>query len=179
MGEAKRRKAAGGPVSPCRTCTLCCSVLEIVALDKPMYQPCRHLSGSTCGIWGQPERPAVCAEFRCLHVVLREAGGSERNAIPHPLEAGAYLAKEPGRNLITLFVDPGKPERWKTSTLVDYLRPLMRRGFALEVIDRGRRMEIASPGLFEEVLKLDYVAYADRQGRPLDYPSYRDAHLAD
>jgi hypothetical protein len=178
MGEAKRRKAAGEPVSPCRTCTLCCSVLEIEALDKPMYRPCRHLAGSACGIYGRPERPAVCAEFRCLHVVLREAGGSERNAIPHPSDAGAYLAKEPGRSLITLFVDPAKPERWKSSGLVDYLRPLMRRGFALDVIDRGRRMEIASPALFEEVLKLDYVAYADRQGRPLDYPSYREVHPA-
>jgi hypothetical protein len=178
MGEAKRKRQAGVSGSPCRDCTLCCSVLEIQALDKPMYQPCQHLSGAACGIWGRPERPAVCAEFRCLHVVLREAGGSERNPIPHPSDAGAYLAKEPGAEQLTLFVDPARPQRWKTSGLVDYLRPLMRRGFGLEIIDRGRRMAVGSPALFEEILKLDYVAYADREGRPLDYPSYAGVYPA-
>jgi hypothetical protein len=179
MGEAKRRRAAGEAGSPCRTCTLCCSILEIEALEKPMYRPCSHLAGHACGIWGQPQRPHVCAEFRCLHVVLREAAGGGTNPIEHPLDAGAYLAKEPGANQISVFVDPLRPERWKSSRLVGYLRPLVQRGFVLEIVDRGRRMEIGSAALFEEVLKLDYVAFADRQRRPLDYPSYAEFHSAE
>lgn len=179
MGEAKRRRAEGAAPSPCRDCTLCCSVLEIQALDKPMYRPCRHLAGNACGIYGRPERPAVCAEFRCLHVTLREAGVAEWRAIPHPADAGAYLAKEPGTALISLFVDPVRPERWKASGVVDYLRQLMRRGMRLEIIDRGRRMAVATPALFEEVLKVDYVAFANQQGRPLDYPSYLTERAAD
>jgi hypothetical protein len=42
------------------------------------------------------------------------------------------------------------------------------------VIDRGRRMVISSPFLFEEILKRDYVAFAQAQGKPLDIPSFAD-----
>jgi hypothetical protein len=94
---------------------------------------------------------------------------------PHPLEAGAYFHRDPVERAFVLFVDPAKPEVWKRSGLVDILRPAMRAGFTLVVLDRGRRMTITSPALFEEVLKMDYVAFADAQGQPLDVPEFRDA----
>lgn len=143
-----------------------------------MYVPCRHLAEQGCGIYGQPERPQVCAGFRCLHVVAQEARAPDRHAIPHPADCGAYLARDPLSKRIAVFVDPARPERWKATALPAYLRPFLRSGFAVEIYDRGRRMEIASAPLFEEVLRMDYVAFAEREGRPLDFPSYRDAHPA-
>jgi len=174
MGQAKRRREAGERISWCRTCTLCCTVPEILSLDKPMYKPCTHLAGQGCGIFGKPERPAVCASFRCAYLAAREDNAPDRHAIPHPQDAGAYFARDPAEKLFVVFVDPARPEAWKESGIADYLRPWLARGFAVEVIDRGRRMTISSPALFEEVLKLDYVAYADGEGRPLDFPSYRE-----
>ena len=65
MGQAKRRREAGERVSWCRSCTLCCVLPEIVALDKPMYRACSHLAGKGCGIFGQPARPATCVAYAC------------------------------------------------------------------------------------------------------------------
>lgn len=174
MGEAKRRREAGERISWCRSCTLCCTVPEILSLDKPMYRPCLHLEGQACGIFGRPERPPVCISFRCAYLAGREDNAPDRNAIPHPLEAGAYFARDPAQKLFVVFVDPARPEVWKRSAIADYLRPWLARGFAVQVIDRGRKMTIESPALFEEVLRRDYVDYADREGRPLDFPSFKD-----
>ncbi len=172
MGEAKRKRVAGDRVSWCRDCTLCCTIPEILSLEKPMYRPCGHLAGDGCGIFGQPQRPAVCLSFRCAYLAAREDNSADRHVIPHPQDAGAYLAVDPAARLLALFVDPRRPEEWKASGLPDYLRRGLAHGFSVEIIDRGRRMVVKSPPLFEQVLKLDYVAYADREGRPRDFPSY-------
>jgi hypothetical protein len=174
MGEAKRRREVGDRVSWCRTCTLCCTLPEIQSLKKPSYKPCHHLKDQGCGIFGQPERPAVCTTFQCAYLNARTTDAETQNRIPHPLDAGAYFNVDPGEKLIVLFVDPASPQQWKHSAIVDYLRPLIARGFSLEVIDRGRRMTIAAPALFEATLARDYVAYADRQGWARDIPSFDD-----
>jgi hypothetical protein len=176
MGEAKRRKAAGDRVSWCRTCTLCCTLPDIVALDKPMYRPCRHIANQGCGIYGRPERPAACSAYACAYLSARLAGTAERHAIPHPIDAGAYFHRDPVENAWVLFVDPEKPEVWKRSGIVEYLRPHIAAGAALVVIDRGRRMTITTPVLFEAVLLRDFAAMADAEGRPLDIPSFAEAH---
>ena len=174
MGEAKRKRNAGERVSWCRTCTYCCTLPDIATLDKPMYRPCRHIANQGCGIFGRPERPAACTAYQCAYLSARLAGSEERNRIPHPLEAGAYFHRDPKENAFVLFVDPARPEVWKTSAIVDYLRPFIAAGYALVIFDRGRRMAITTPLLFEEILKRDYVAFADAEGRALDIPSYRE-----
>lgn len=174
MGEARRRREAGERISWCRSCTLCCTVPEIRSLDKPMYRRCGHLAGQGCGIFGLPERPDVCGAFRCAYLASREDNMPDRNAVPHPEDAGAYFVRDPVERLFVVFVDPAKPEAWKKSAIPDFLRPWLARGFSVEIIDRGRRMLIASPALFEEVLKMDYVAYADSEGRSRDFPSFEE-----
>ncbi len=174
MGQAKRRKEAGERVSWCRTCTYCCTLPRIVALDKPMYRPCRHIANQGCGLFGQPERPAACVAYNCAYLSARMANAPERGAIPHPLDAGAYFHRDPVEKAYVLFVDPDRPGAWKRSAVVDHLRARMAEGFALVVLDRGRRMVVSSPSLFEEILKRDYVAFADAEGRPLDEPSFAE-----
>ncbi|MGH6925678.1 MAG: hypothetical protein ACRED5_18270 [Propylenella sp.] len=176
MGEAKRRKTTGERVSWCRTCTLCCTLPEIGPLDKPMYRPCRHIAGQGCGIFGKPERPAACIAYECAYLTARRTDAPDRNRIPHPLEAGAYFHRDPAENVYVVFVDPARPEVWKRSAIVDYLRPRVKAGASLLILDRGRRMVISSATLFEEVLQRDYVAFADAEGRPLDFPEYAEAH---
>lgn len=136
-----------------------------------MYRPCTHANGG-CTIFAQPERPRACLAYECAYLTARRTDAPDRNRIPHPLDAGAYFHRDPVEKVFVLFVDPDRPERWKTSLIVDYLRPHLAAGFTLLVIDRGRRMMVTSPQLFEEILRKDYVAFADREGRPLDDPSY-------
>jgi hypothetical protein len=175
MGQAKRKKEVGARVSWCRTCTLCCTLPDIAELDKPMYRSCRHIHDHGCGIFGAPGRPAACLAYECAYLSARLSDAPDRNRIPHPLDAGAYFHRDPVEKAFVLFVDPARPEVWKRSAIVDYLRPWIAAGYALLVIDRGRRMVITTAALFEEVLRTDYVAFADAEGRPRDIPSYDEA----
>jgi len=174
MGQAKRRREAGERVSWCRSCTLCCVLPEIVALDKPMYRACSHLAGKGCGIFGQPARPATCVAYACAYLAARLADSPDRNRIPHPLEAGAYFHRDPVENAVVVFVDPAKPEVWKRSAIPDLLRPELRAGRTLVIFDRGRQMTITAPEMLEAVLSRDIVAFAESEGRPLDVATFAD-----
>ena len=175
MGQAKRRKESGERISYCRTCTYCCTLPEILALDKPAYHACRHIENGGCSIYGRPERPAACAAYACAYLSARLADGPERNRIPHPLDCGAYFHRDPLEKVIFLFVDPKRPLLWKASMLAEFLKLQVSSGFALFITDRGRQMVIRDVFTFGEVLARDFVAVADGEKRPLDVPSFRDA----
>lgn len=174
VGQAKRRRDAGERVSWCRTCTLCCVLPAIGALDKPMYRRCNHIVDGGCGIFERPERPRTCSAYSCAYLAARLAGSADRNRIPHPLDAGAYFHRDPQERAIVLFVDPAKPEAWKRSAIPDLLRPALAAGEALVIFDRGRQMTIGSPALFEAVLQRDMVAFAEGEGRALDVETFSE-----
>lgn len=175
MGQAKRRKEAGERVTPCRTCTYCCTLPLIEALEKPPYRPCRHIAGGGCSIYGKPERPAACSAYSCAYVVARAGDGPERNRIPHPLDCAAYFHRDPVEKVIFLFVDPARPQVWKASDLVAFLRLQVEAGFALFITDRGRQMVVRDTVQFDAVVAHDMVEVAAREGRPLDLPSFAEA----
>jgi hypothetical protein len=174
MGQAKRRRDAGERISHCRTCTYCCSLPEIQALAKPAYHACRHIENGGCAIFGKPERPGACTAYVCAYLAARLVDAPERNRIPHPLDCGAYFHRDPLERVIFLFVDPRRPLLWKASALVEFLRMQLGAGFALFVTDRGRQMVVRDPATFDMLLARDLVEIADREGRPLDIPSFAD-----
>jgi len=56
------------PGKSCGSCTLCCKLLGITALEKPQGTWCRHCNkGSGCKIYS--ERPDECKTFFCLWLV--------------------------------------------------------------------------------------------------------------
>jgi hypothetical protein len=173
MGQAKRRKEAGERVSFCRSCTYCCTLPEILALDKPPYRPCRHIAGGGCAIFGRPERPAACLAYECAYYAARRTDSPDRNKIPHPLDCGAYFHRDPVEKVIFLFVDPARPQLWKATALVDLLKAQVENGVALFITDRGRQMVVRDGYTFAEVVARDYVAIAEAEGRPLDVPSFQ------
>jgi hypothetical protein len=174
MGQAKRRREAGERTSWCRTCTLCCVLPRIEALDKPMYRPCHHIANHGCGIFGQSARPNACLAYECAYLSARLTHAPERHSIPHPLEAGAYFHHDPMENAVVLFVDPAKPEVWKRSAIPSLLRPRLAAGQTLVVFDRGRQMTITTVALFDSVLTRDFVVFAQTEGRPLDNDSFAE-----
>ncbi|MCB1507299.1 MAG: hypothetical protein KDI98_00570 [Hyphomicrobiaceae bacterium] len=174
MGQAKRKREQGGRISHCRSCTYCCVLPAIGPLDKPMYRACSHLKDRGCGIFGQPERPAACLAYRCAYLEARETDSPEKNKIPHPLEAGAYFHRDPVENAIVLFVDPARPEIWKMSIIPDLLRPHIESGTVLVIIDRGRQLLVKSASILDEILKRDFVAFANTEGRPLDHSAFAE-----
>lgn len=178
MGQAKRRREAGERISWCRTCTLCCVLPKIAALDKPMYRPCRHIADQGCGIFERPERPAACGAYACAYLAARLANSADRNRIPHPLEAGAYFHRDPAERAVVLFVDPARPELWKRSAIPGLIRPALEAGETLVIFDRGRQLTITSPAILDAVLQRDFVRFAEGEGRPLDVDSFHEWRAA-
>ena len=62
----------------CGPCTVCCVVLKIDVpeLRKKARVPCRHLTGSGCGIY--ESRPPVCRQFLCGWRLFEELGDDWR-----------------------------------------------------------------------------------------------------
>jgi len=75
------------PGRSCGSCTACCKVLEIKALDKPAGILCRHNTGRACGIYR--ERPEACVQWHCLWrriAALPDALRPDRSGVVFGLE---------------------------------------------------------------------------------------------
>ena len=85
----------------CGSCTVCCRVLEIKALEKPAGILCRHNTGSSCGIY--PERPEACARWHCLWRkigALPEDLRPDRAGVVFSLESRPPIAEATGGSCI-------------------------------------------------------------------------------
>jgi len=101
----------------CGTCTLCCKVMGIGALDKPSGQWCPHcLPGKGCGIYD--ERPEECRTFSC-DWLRNEALGPEWK----PEKSKIVMASTNGK--IIAYVDPASPTQWRKSPFFERLTALM------------------------------------------------------
>jgi hypothetical protein len=151
---------------------LCCSLPLIEALDKPAYHACHHIEGGGCRIFGMPDRPSACGAYHCAYLASALARHPDRHLIPHPLDCGAYGHRDPVEPVFLVFVDPDRPERWKSSAFAAYCRGRLMQGEALFITDRGRQMVIRDLATLDLVLARDLVALADADGRALDLPSF-------
>ncbi|WP_298440843.1 YkgJ family cysteine cluster protein [uncultured Ferrimonas sp.] len=65
-------------------CGACCIAPSISSLNKPAGERCRHLNADNlCAIFGQPERPKVCADFKACAWVC---GSSNAVALTNLIE---------------------------------------------------------------------------------------------
>jgi hypothetical protein len=80
----------------CGSCTLCCRVLEIQALNKPAGVLCRHNTGTGCGIYTQ--RPETCARWHCLWRrinALPDTLRPDRSGVMYSLDSRSPTADAP------------------------------------------------------------------------------------
>lgn len=99
----------------CGTCTLCCKVYTVAAIDKPAGRWCRHCTpGRGCGIYGT--RPDQCRDFFCLWMT--------ESAVPaewKPERSKMVLTVLPENGFIYVQVDPGSPQAWKKQPYYGHL----------------------------------------------------------
>lgn len=100
--------ALGIPVAPtvrqCGSCTLCCKVLEVTDLDKPVNTVCRHiLAGGGCEIYD--ERPRQCRSFSCAWL----QGHLDDNWFPETVGMVLHY----GLDALNVQVDLDSPDRWR------------------------------------------------------------------
>jgi Fe-S-cluster containining protein len=91
----------------CGTCTMCCKVFKIPALDKPAGTWCTHcIPGNGCKVYA--DRPILCRQFECLWL--------EENDIPEiwkPERSKMVLSTSPTTGFMHVQVDPGQPSAWQ------------------------------------------------------------------
>ncbi|QOZ26500.1 MULTISPECIES: YkgJ family cysteine cluster protein [Bradyrhizobium] len=106
--ESQGSWALGIPVAPtvrqCGTCTLCCKVLEVTDLGKPVNTACKHImSGGGCEIYAQ--RPRQCRTFSCAWL----QGHFDDDWFPEK----SGIVPHFGMDTLNIQVDIENPDRWR------------------------------------------------------------------
>jgi Fe-S-cluster containining protein len=95
------------PGRDCGTCSLCCKVYPVEALNKPAGQWCIHsVAGSGCA--AHAARPHSCRQFFCAWRLDPHLGPEWK-----PEVSRFVLSADPAHRALTLTVDPGMPLAWK------------------------------------------------------------------
>ncbi|HEV7317701.1 MAG TPA: hypothetical protein VGO04_03710 [Ensifer sp.] len=104
----------------CGTCTLCCRLPDIDALDKPANAWCRHCTkGQGCRIYD--DRPQLCRDFFCLWRTDETFGD-----VWEPARAHMMIYRQGPQ--ITVLVDPDMPDIWRQQPYHAGLQRLAREG---------------------------------------------------
>jgi hypothetical protein len=104
----------------CGGCTMCCKLLFIEALQKPMGVWCPHVvKGRGCGIY--EDRPLPCRQFECLWLSASDVPDHWR-----PDKSKMVLAGDETGTLISVIVDDAYPNAWKAEPFYSDLKSLAR-----------------------------------------------------
>lgn len=134
MGEA-RGGGTLGDVEPapalvtgrsCGTCSLCCKVLAVEALNKPSGQWCVHAApGRGCQI--HEARPQACREFFCVWLTDPNLGPEWK-----PEVARFVLSSDSQHRALVVLADAGMPLAWKREPYCGALRRMSESLFRLD-----------------------------------------------
>jgi hypothetical protein len=91
----------------CGTCTLCCKVMVITALNKPYGKWCDHCEpGVGCKIYS--DRPDECRTFMCMWLVDARLGPEWK-----PNKSKIVITNARDGNGLEIRCDPGFPQAWR------------------------------------------------------------------
>jgi Fe-S-cluster containining protein len=97
----------------CGSCNLCCDILEVTAVEKPMGELCRHWqTGTGCTIYDR--RPQMCRSFSCawLQGHLTEEWYPEKSG----------MVVHFSQDAVNVQVDTDYPDRWREEPYFSKLR---------------------------------------------------------
>jgi hypothetical protein len=142
VSEAEPAALPAVPGRACGTCSLCCKVMEIGALDKGAGQWCSHVAkGKGCAIYS--DRPAECRRFGCGWLHWPKAGEHW-----FPARSKMVIVAQ-DRTRLAVHVDPATPNAWKARPFYDDLKLWARNpqvfGFRQVLVVNGRHMIAVLP----------------------------------
>jgi hypothetical protein len=110
------RSRGDPPARGCGDCSLCCKLLGIEALGKPLDKWCSHCAPGAGGCTIYPGRPEACRSFSCLWLLDGMLGEDWR-----PDRAGFVLYLDEGGRRLVVHADPDRPEAWRQTPYGDEL----------------------------------------------------------
>lgn len=123
----------------CRSCTLCCKLIDIVALNKPIGQWCPHcLKRKGCSIYDS--RPNECRTFNCEWLTNVNFG---EEWYPARSKMVIRHVRDGGTSKLVFHVDPGSPLSWRNEPYYSQLKRLARNGLehgGILTINVGKRV---------------------------------------
>lgn len=135
----------------CGACAECCRLLEVGEIGKPADVACRHarpgITAGCCAVYA--ERPAACAQFRCLFLASQERADPAERLAPalRPDRMHVVFYRNGGEadpRTITAHVDPAFPDAWLAEPAQGEIRRLIARG-AIVVVEIGERRVVLQP----------------------------------
>lgn len=100
----------------CGSCTLCCKVYDVPAVESVAGSWCKHcLPGRGCGI--HATRPDHCRAFFCLWMTQSFLGPEWK-----PDKARFVLTMDPATSWLFVQLDPGAPQAWRKEPYLTQLR---------------------------------------------------------
>jgi hypothetical protein len=105
-----------GPPRACGTCTLCCKVMGIHELEKPLGQWCPHCKpGRGCGVYDA--RPGSCRTFTCGWLADPNMPDEMR-----PDRCKVVLYFTPNGERMVAQCDPSQPLAWRREPIYGALK---------------------------------------------------------
>lgn len=102
----------------CGSCSLCCKLVGIAELNKPMGQWCPHcIKSGGCGIY--ESRPNECRTFNCEWLTNAQISDDWR---PIRSKMVLYHVHDGGMEKLVVHVDPGSPLAWKNEPYYSQLK---------------------------------------------------------
>jgi len=166
MGQAKRRRDTGGTEGQgtCNGCKLCCIVTAIPEIEKAPFVPCANLCDIGCSIHGKGQ-PKTCITFNCRYIMAHRLNLKDKEILPHPNDAGAYVALPKDPQNVVMYVDPNDPAKWRGSAMPAYLKTLMlNAGVGVTIIDRGYQFKMDSIDEIDAMASVDLVELSRARG---------------
>ena len=115
----------------CGSCSLCCKLVGIEALNKPPGKWCPHCKpGTGCTIYGS--HPDECRDFSCLYLETAELPEIWK---PTKSRIVLYLVDDGVR--LVAHVDAGSPNAWREKPYYDVLKT-----WAKSRLDRRRQLVV-------------------------------------
>jgi len=108
------------PGRSCGDCSLCCKLLRIDVLNKPVGKWCTHCAPGRGGCTIYQSRPAQCRDFHCLWLTSPMLGPEWR-----PNKCKMFLRME--GNLIAVHVDPNEPGAWRRQPFFQQLKEIAKK----------------------------------------------------
>ena len=159
-------------VKPCDSCSMCCKLLHVTALNKPQGRWCVHHAGGKCGV--HAIKPYECSAFQCFWTVTPTLGPEWR-----PDRAKLIVWSDGPRRLI-VEVDSAFPQAFRREPYYAQLKLWADRGLPepLEILVRVRgRLMVLFPegevdlGPFQPEMSVD-SGYRIENGRRVPYARF-------